>query len=234
MKLTRNLRGNVSLELAATAILLVIMAIFCFDASILIYANSILDEAARDAARCAALTENADSAEEAARIALSRHAVSVPFVSNLKLSAPVEYVTHFDGALAAIPDPNGGPGTIPPVPYVKVQASINANIPAPLAVFGSVFGAMGDLTFHDVSTFPLLNEPDAPESGSFDGSLPVWQAEPPNNHYPCINAKADEPELVPCGGLPGGGAGKPAVSKEPVQPAGPPKTISKVPLSPGG
>jgi len=195
----KNNRGSALIEFCATAVIIVLMAMFCFDAGIMIYAGNILDEAARDAARCAAMTKNAEMATSAANSALSRHQISVPFVGQLTLTGPVQYVTNFSAPYDSISDPNGGPAVIAPVPYVQVNASVTAKMPAPIFIFGGQFATDG-IVFNDIATFPLLAEPDTLPLGNFDGELPVWPLQPviANNYYPCINPKACPPTGIPC------------------------------------
>ena len=193
----RSNHGSTIIELSAVAVLFSIMSVFCFDAAVMIYANSVIDEATRDAARCAALAKDQPTAQAAAQAALARHAINVPFLGSVKLSQPVEYVTTFTPPYDVIANPNGGPATVAATPYVLVQTSIAAKMPAPLHVYGYHLGG-DNMTFNAISSFPLLRNEDIKPLGSFDKELPIWGPVTASNFYPCANPKACPPLATPC------------------------------------
>ena len=92
-RLTGNPRGSVSIEVAISCILFIIFVILGFDLLIVIWGYSVVDSAARDAARAAASTSSAAAGLQAAQQTALAHRTDGYFVSQPTVAnTPTDFI----------------------------------------------------------------------------------------------------------------------------------------------
>jgi len=197
----RGFRGNVIVELAAGAFLFVIFALLAFDAGVLIMANSVLDEASRDAARAAGECDSQAKAQQAALAAVAKHKdPNNPFLKTVNLVGEVDY----QPVVAKIDSTNGTTGGLMDgTPFVRLTVGIDARIPAPIFFFNAKFGADGSLHFESTTTFPIIKLPVSATGDLFD-KQPVTTGGAGGQAVPCPPSQSPCP---PPQGGPGPGPG---------------------------
>jgi hypothetical protein len=137
----RQRRGFSFAEVAASAFLMVILAIFTADICLLIFACSVNDKACRDVVRAAAQQPNAQQALLFAQAAVKAHQTDGFFISPINLVT----VTYQDFA--------GNP-PVGMTPYVQVITQVNVTLPAPLYFFGASF--TNHISFSQIYTSPII------------------------------------------------------------------------------
>jgi hypothetical protein len=154
-----------SVEVAITATLFVIFTILGFDMLTVAFGYSILDSAARDAARAAASTGNKADGLIAAQQAVLSHRtdgyfVMQPTVSEL-IPADFVYDTPAQGS-----------------PFVTVTTRSQLRIQTPVSFFGAYL-ANGVFPVARSYTFPILGVPFVPNPGAGAASPPLTVASVP-------------------------------------------------------
>jgi hypothetical protein len=201
---TRQQSGQVTVELACVAFLFVVLTLLCVDAAVLMMATSTLDEAVRDAGRAAAEQPDKTKAQNAADQAAKKHlGTNNPLLTNLNLTV-TDYQSVADaGCIDSTSGTTGltpcGAGQMQGTPFVKLNAKVDAHVPAPIFFFGASFGEGGTLTFQQVATFPILNIAPPPILGVFDPDPPFRQGD----------LSTSDPCLSPAPGCPSAGGGGP-------------------------
>jgi hypothetical protein len=160
-------------------------------------ATSTLDEAVRDAGRAAAEQPDKPKAQNAANQAVKKHlGTNNPLLTNLTLNV-TDYQSIADaGCIDSTSGTTGlapcGSGQMQGSPFVKLNARVDAKIPAPIFFFGAKFGEGGTLTFQQVATFPILNIAPPPVVGVFDPD-PPYATDGGLAGFPCLNPAPDCP-----------------------------------------
>ncbi|MBX9571196.1 MAG: hypothetical protein K2X77_20030 [Candidatus Obscuribacterales bacterium] len=142
----RNAAGTHLIELAASAVALSVMAMFCLDACVVLIGYQFNDACCRDAARAASQARDAASALKVARTTASAHKADGYFCSQPNITdADVMYQDY------------GGNISSTNVPHVTVKTTCNVKMPAPLFFLGA--NLKDDGTFQSISeyTFPITN-----------------------------------------------------------------------------
>jgi len=187
-----NESGASIVELACVAVLFVVLALLCVDAGVLVMATSSLDEAVRDAGRAAAETKNQSDATSAANQALKKHiGPNNPVLRNLAIVGPVTY-EPYDGATKVYIKSDTGStgltgapaGQMLATPFVRLQAGIDAVVPAPILFIGASFGKGGTLHFEQTATFPIIKLPVTGTGDVFDKN-PVANVYTNGSGAPC-------------------------------------------------
>ena len=113
-------------EVAATSFLVIILAIFTADISLIIFAFSVNDKACRDVVRAAAQQSTAPQAMLFAQASVKNHTTDGIFISPIVLTT-LNY--------------NDYGGNVPPgaCPFVTATTTVNVTLPAPLYFFGASF-----------------------------------------------------------------------------------------------
>jgi len=157
--------ASMSIELAITALLLVIFTVLGFDMLIVAWGYSILDSAARDAARAAASTNTSASGLNAAKQAAAAHRTDGFFVTQPKVTTTTPsdfiYVTPATGS-----------------PYVAVTTRCNVRLPVPIGFFGTQISD-GYIPYARTYTYPILGVPFVPNPASGAAPPPVVAPPPP-------------------------------------------------------
>ncbi|MBN8662527.1 MAG: pilus assembly protein, partial [Candidatus Obscuribacter phosphatis] len=154
--------GSAAIEIAVASLLFVIFVILAFDMLVVVWGYSVVDSAARDAARAAASTSNAAAGLQAAQQAALAHRTDGYFVSQPKVAATATdfiYVTPATGS-----------------PYVAVTTRADVRLPVPIQFFGAQLKD-GLLPYARTYTFPILGVPFVPDPGS--GAAPPPVVAPP-------------------------------------------------------
>lgn len=226
----RSQSATTIVELACTAFLFIVFALLALDAGVLIMANSVLDEASRDAGRAAGETQNQSDAQNAANLAIGKHKnQDNPFLKNLSLIGQVLYqdvVPPIDSTTgtSGSSGPTGQPGLPPkPVipagqmegtPFVQLTAGIDAVVPAPIFFFGARFGPGGTLHFESTTTFPIIKVAVPASGGVFDANPPLGGGGG-GGFVPCPPGQPQCPKPPPGTGGPGGPGGSSSTGPPP-------------------
>lgn len=137
VKKTRKGGGSGIIELAISGFLTIALTILCIDIGVLMVADNILDQAARDACRAASGQQDRASAENAANAALLNHQTDGYYITQPEIE---EFVyKNGDG------DPSRADDA-----YVSVVVRCNVRLPAPVNFFGlslTTYGSRGSGTF---------------------------------------------------------------------------------------
>ncbi len=148
--MSRHQRGSMSIEVAITATLFVIFTILGFDMLTVVFGYSILDSAARDAARAAASTGNKADGLIAAQQAVLSHRTDGYFVVQPTVSDSIStdfvYYTPAKGS-----------------PFVTVTTRSQLRIQTPVSFFGAYL-ADGQFPVARSYTFPILGVPFVPST----------------------------------------------------------------------
>jgi hypothetical protein len=137
-----NSNGFSFAEIAATSFLIIILAVFCTDITLLIFANSVNDKACRDVVRAAAQQPTASLALQFAQASVKQHQTDGIFISPISLVGGVNY-QDFGG------NPPQGQA-----PYVQVTSQVTVTLPSPLYFFGATF--TNKFNFAQTYTSPIV------------------------------------------------------------------------------
>jgi hypothetical protein len=136
------------IEIAASAIFLVVIALLAMDICLAIIGASMNDHACRDAARAASGAQSRAKALSMAQAALSMYRPDGFFISQPALvstSQPEFEYNDYGGA----PPPDTSP-------YVTVTTKCDVRIPAPVFFMGATFINNGKASFVQRYTFPIV------------------------------------------------------------------------------
>jgi len=143
-------RGLGLIEIAISCFLMIIMAAFGLDLTLIMLAMSLNDSACRDAARAAAQQSTYSKAVQAAQAQLQVHATGGYWITQpLLASTAAPYFVYNDFA--------GNPPTNTS-PYVTVTTTVKIRCPAPLFFFGVSFNQNGMIPYSRRYTFPIIKE----------------------------------------------------------------------------
>jgi hypothetical protein len=129
-------------EIAISAFLIVLLAVFAADIAILIFACSVNDKDCRDVVRAAALQPNVNQAQLFAAASCKNHKTDGFFISPIYLVGGVNYVDF------------GGNPPVGQTPYVQCTTAVDVTLPAPLVFFGATF--TNKMTFKQMYTSPII------------------------------------------------------------------------------
>jgi len=149
-RFTRRHRGVACLEIGIAAFLMIVLATFGLDLSLIIFGMDLNDSACRDAARAAAQQNTQAKALQAAQSQMSVHVTDGYWISKPILkstSAPDFVYSDFLGH----PPANVSP-------YVTVTTLVSIRCPAPILFFGASFIKSGVIQFARRYTFPIVKQ----------------------------------------------------------------------------
>ncbi len=176
-KIARKVTGQVlSAEVAVTALLMIIFLCMTTDTFICVYGFSELDEAARDAARAAAATNDPLNAYTAAQQAALSHKTDGILVTQPTVSGPAppagmnsgancpghNWTTNPDFVYMVNPGSPSTPCSPSGAPYATVTTRCSIKMPVPINFFGDVYDRSGALAYGRTYTFPILGVPFSP------------------------------------------------------------------------
>lgn len=158
-KQIRNTNGSSFIEVGIASVAMAVIVFLALDAYVWMQAFMLNDIACRDACRAAAQAKGTtntpaaykSAAQNAATRELQLHSVSRPYIGNPTFVSG-GFVWQDFGAS------NGG--TMPPLPqtpYVRIQSSMNVNLPIPLNAFGGLQAK--PLVFQRSYSMPIVNLP---------------------------------------------------------------------------
>lgn len=142
----RSARGIHLVELAASAVALSVMAMFCLDATIVLLGYMFNDSCCRDAARAASQAKDAVSALKVARTTALAHRGDGIFWTQPQIGDSDVFYQDYGGNISSIN-----------VPYVTVKTTCFVKMPAPILFLGA--NLKPDGTFQSICeyTFPITN-----------------------------------------------------------------------------
>lgn len=155
----RNENGTSFIEVGIASVAMAVIVFMAIDMYVWVQAFMLNDLACRDACRAAAQASSTTNtvaayktaAQNAATSMLLLHSVPRPYIGNPTFVAG-GFVWQDYGAS------NGGPmPAIPQTPYVRVQSSLNVNLPMPIFM-GQSMGSSG-LVFQRSYSMPIVNLP---------------------------------------------------------------------------
>ncbi len=155
----RDENGTSFIEVGIASVAMAVIVFMAIDMYVWVQAFMLNDLACRDACRAAAqassttntVTAYKTAAQNAATRMLQLHSVPRPYIGNPTF-VPGGFVWQDYGAS------NGGPmPAIPQTPYVRVQSSLNVNLPMPIFM-GKSMGSSG-LVFQRSYSMPIVNLP---------------------------------------------------------------------------
>ena len=126
----RSARGANVIEIGVTAFIMLIVALLCMNAGIIVLGSCNLERACRNAARAAAQCDNPASALQAAQAITASDALN-----SIWFTGPVVEV-----AQTSYQDFGGTPPSPDQLPFVKVTTSMIVRVPAPILLFDANFG----------------------------------------------------------------------------------------------
>lgn len=144
----RSASGVSCLEIAITAVLLLVVCAIGLDSTLIILAMMQNDLACRDATRAGARQSTPDKALQAAQAQLKIHTADGYWISQPALtsqSAPDFIFNDFGN--------NPPPQTSP---YITVTTSTVIKCPVPIFFFGADFMHDGSITYRRSYTFPII------------------------------------------------------------------------------
>ncbi|PWU00204.1 MAG: hypothetical protein C5B53_04415 [Candidatus Melainabacteria bacterium] len=149
----RSIRGQVSLEVTVIAILLVIFVTLSFNIFVAVWGFTILDSAARDAARAAGAMPTRPAALVAAQQAALAHQTDGYFIGQPRIEDD-------ERDFRFVENPNG---TRPSSgsPFVAVTMRSTIRLPVPIDVFGLQF-LTGPYDYTRTYVYPIMNGTFAP------------------------------------------------------------------------
>lgn len=158
----RKSSGVSAIETAVAAFFLIVMAAIAVDLTVLTLGFTMLDTAARDAARGAANQPDTLSALKAAQNQLSVHQTDGVFVKQpiLKSNAPPDFV-YQDWTVNPVVPPNVGNPSSPQNSYVTVTVQEDIHLPVNIPFFGQNLVTKttgGYFTIARRYTFPIVKE----------------------------------------------------------------------------
>jgi hypothetical protein len=138
------------IEICISAFLMVAIAAFGLDLTLIMIGLSICDTACRDAARAAAQQSTSAKAIQAAQSQLQVHSTDGYWITQPTLvsTASPNFVYN---------DYGGNPPTNVS-PYVTVTTTASVRCPAPIFFFGASFVKGGMIQFTRSYTFPIIKE----------------------------------------------------------------------------
>lgn len=142
----RNQRGLQLMEVAASAVALTVMTVFCIDACVVVLGFMFNDAACRDAARAASQASTATSAMNVAKTTVAAHKGDGYYWS-----------TPTIGTNDVVFEDYGGKITATNVPFVTVTTNCSIKMPAPLLFLGADLKPDGTFNSTCHYTFPLTN-----------------------------------------------------------------------------
>ncbi|HIA55271.1 MAG TPA: hypothetical protein EYN91_24850 [Candidatus Melainabacteria bacterium] len=155
----RNEAGSSFIEVGIASVAMAVIVFLAMDAYVWMQAFMLNDIACRDACRAAAQAQGTTNtvasyktaAQNAAIRELTLHSVTRPYIGNPTFVAG-GFVWQDFGAS------NGGALPAPPqTPFVRVQSSMNVNLPIPLNAFGGLQAK--PLVFQRSYSMPIVNIP---------------------------------------------------------------------------
>jgi|SRR5271156_1143351 hypothetical protein len=135
-------RGFSFAEMAASAFLIILLAVFCVDITMLIFACSVNDKACRDVVRVAAQQSTGSAALQFAQASVKNHQTDGFFISPIALVGGVNYQDF------------GGNPPVGQTPYVQATTQVKVTLPAPLLFFGATF--TNKFNFTQTYTSPIV------------------------------------------------------------------------------
>jgi len=129
--------------MAASAFLIVLLAVFCVDITMLIFACSVNDKACRDVVRVAAQQSTGAAALQFALASVKNHQTDGFFISPITLYGGTVNYQDF-----------GGNPPVGQTPYVQATTQITVTLPAPLLFFGATF--TNKFNFIQTYTSPIV------------------------------------------------------------------------------
>ncbi len=207
----RKVSASLSIEIAITALLMVIFAILAFDMLVVTWGYSTADAAARDAARAAASTGSAAQGLQAAQQAALAHKTDGYFVTQptVKKGADFVYVTPATGS-----------------PYVTVTTRCSVRLPVPISFFGAQM-IDGLIPYARTYTFPILGVPFTPNPAA--GAAPPPVVAPPAPAPVPVPVPVPVPAAAPAPAPAAPKAPAPAPAPAPKAPAPAPAPAPKAP-----
>lgn len=144
----RNRKGSIIAEMAISIPMIMIMASFLVDCTVMLQASRLADLACRDAARAAAEVETKEDAIKAAEAVMQRYQMDSPLFLKPALAKRrgvplVEY------------DSMEGDASSQKVPFVRVTAEVKAKLPVDLPKWKAL-KKQRRLTFHQTYAFPIV------------------------------------------------------------------------------
>lgn len=155
----RSREGSSFIEVGIASISMAVIVFLCIDAYVWCQAFMLNDIACRDACRAAAQAQGTTNtvaaykaaAQQAAVRELQLHSVSRPYIGNPTFVAG-GFVWQDFGAS------NGGNmPPIPQTPFVRIQSSMNVNLPVPILMPGATVAQ--PLVFQRSYAMPIINLP---------------------------------------------------------------------------
>lgn len=141
----RHVRGQVTIEVALLAVLIVIVALLTMDISVLLFGAGNNDRAAREAARAAAQGSSYSAALQLAQAAASSFAADGYFLTTPQVNTSSFVYQDYGGNV-----PPGGS------PYVQVTTTCSARVPAPAFLFGLRIFNGDNAQFTASHAFPIV------------------------------------------------------------------------------
>lgn len=132
-------------ELGTIAVLIVVVALFCLNVSVLVVATGSNDRACRDAARAAAQGDSYSNAVQLASAAIQSYRADGYFVQTPQLDLSSFTYQDFGG---------NPPANISP--FVDVTTTCSVRIPAPILIYGIRSLNEGRITFRKSYRFPII------------------------------------------------------------------------------
>ncbi len=158
-KQNRNEKGSSFIEVGIASVAMAVIVFLAIDAYIWMQAFMLNDLACRDACRAAAQSQGTAStvasyktaAQNAAIRELTLHSVTRPYIGNPTFVG-TGFLWQDFGASAG-----GSMPALPQTPYVRVQSSMNVNLPVPLMMPGQMQNR--PLVFQRSYSMPIVNLP---------------------------------------------------------------------------
>jgi hypothetical protein len=155
----RDQEGSSFIEIGIASVAMAVIVFLCVDAYVWMQAFMLNDLACRDACRAAACAQSPTNtvaaykaaAQQAAVRELQLHSVTRPYIGNPTFNAAGFLWNDFGAS-------NGG--TMPPIPqtpFVRIQSSMNVNLPVPIMMPGTMVPK--PLVFQRSYAMPIINLP---------------------------------------------------------------------------
>lgn len=159
-KRNRDEQGSSFIEVGIASIAMAVIVFMGIDAYVWMQAFMLNDIACRDACRAASQAQGATSAltktraQQAAIRECTLHSVNRPYIGNPTFVAAGFQWQDFGSS-------GGGPlPAAPQTPFVRVQTSMNVNLPVPIFMGQTMSG--GALVFRRSYAMPIVNIPGQP------------------------------------------------------------------------
>ncbi len=138
---SRMISGTSFPEVAASSFLIILLAVFTADISLIIFAVSVNDKACRDVVRAAAQQSTAAKAMIFAHASVKNHQTDGIFISPITLTA-LNYNDY------------GGNPPTGTTPFVQCTTMVNVTLPAPLYFCGA--SLTNHFQFSQIYTSPII------------------------------------------------------------------------------